>query len=105
MSKLVSVAQLKVGDVFEFVVAKPDDPRAAERSGASHCLVIRAPSVNMAANTCFFRYRREESAPGAPAHGESTHSFNGPPDLKVALPGTEPDEPPAAKPAHSAKPA
>jgi hypothetical protein len=92
MSKLVSVSQLKVGDVFEFVVARPDDPRGgAAPEKSSHCLVIRAPSVNLAANTCFFRYRRDDAAPGAPAHGESTHSFNGPPDLKVQLPGSEPE--------------
>jgi hypothetical protein len=92
MSKLVRVSQLKVGDQFKFLSGRTDGPLTAEE--VSTFEVVRVPAVNLAANTCFFRYRA--AGPGNGSSHQDSQSFNGAPDVQVELPGAEPD---AAAPA------
>jgi len=60
MSKLVSVAQLQLGDRFEFVSFRDD--KFADSPGKDHpnmMVVASVPKVNRTASSCFFRYKSE----------------------------------------------
>jgi len=102
MSKIVSVSQLKVGDKFAFLNGPSSGASSLLNEESKMVYVItRPPAVNLAANTCYFRYQPAGMSDVDVAHGEASRSFNGLPDLQVAIPGAEPDQPPptAMKPA------
>jgi hypothetical protein len=100
MSKIVSVSQLKVGDKFAFVNGQSGGaPSPLNQESKTLFVVTRLPSVNLAANTCYFRYQPADVSADDPASRESSRSFNGLPDMQVRMPGTEPEVvPPAAAP-------
>lgn len=90
--RTLSVHQLREGDKFEFLLegrTSPLDEKFGLRRGAM--VVVRAPRVNPAANSCFFRYRPlDDDSPEA-------HSWNGMADVQVAVLGA----PDATGPANS----
>jgi len=91
--KNTAVEKLQLNDKFEFLSEKSassGDSRFGRASGAM--IVTRAPQVNPAANSCFFRY----SAIDEP-NGES-RSFNGVLGLEVGLLVDKPEPKPTAKP-------
>jgi len=90
--KNTAVEKLQLHDKFEFLSEKsasPGDSRFGRASGAM--IVTRAPQVNPAANSCFFRY----SAVDEP-NGES-RSFNGVLGLEVGLLVDKPEPKPTAE--------
>jgi len=91
MSKIVSVSQLKVGDKFVFVNGQSGGaPSPLNQESKTAFMVTRPPSVNLAANTCYFRYQSAAMSEDEAAHRESNQSFNGAPDMQVRLPDAEP---------------
>jgi hypothetical protein len=90
MSKIVSVSQLKVGDKFAFVNGQSGGaPSPLNQESKTAFVVSRPPSVNLAANTCYFRYQSAAMSEDEAAHRESNQSFNGSPDMQVRLWGTD----------------
>jgi hypothetical protein len=97
MSKIVSVSQLKSGDKFAFLNGPSSGASSPLNEESKMVYVVtRPPAVNLAANTCFFRYQPADMSEADVAHGAASRSFNGLPELKVAIPGAEPDQPAAA---------
>jgi len=79
MSKLLSVAKLKVGDRFEFVSFRDD--KFADSPTKAHpemMVVATEPKVNRVAESCFFRYKSE-------ADPIESRSWNGTSDIEVRL--------------------
>jgi hypothetical protein len=80
MSKLLSVASLKVGDRFEFVSLQSTDRfgDSPTREHPNMMIVACDPKVNRIADSCFFRYRSE-------ANPVETQSWNGTADIQVRI--------------------
>lgn len=100
MSKLLSVAQLRVGDRFEFV-AIGDKFAGSQAKDSEHMMIVaNEPKVNRAANSCFFRYKAE-------ADPIESRSWNGTAEIEVrvftehAPQAAAPPTPPARETAHS----
>jgi hypothetical protein len=79
MEKIQSVSSLKLGDKFEFVADRTDGTKRAVM------IVIRAPAVNLKANSCHFRYQADASPTDAQRKWDDNQSWNGTPDVRVRL--------------------
>lgn len=92
MSKNLTVAALKLGDKFEFLTQNGPE------SKSSVMIVTRNPSVNLAANSCHFRYQPDvpPAADGVRKWDEN-NSWNGTPDVPVRLIEAAPKVEPVAK--------
>lgn len=79
MSKNLPVTALKQGDRFEF------NSNPAEGAKSTVMVVTRDPSVNLAANSCHFRYQPDGAAADGNRKWDENQSWNGTPDVKVRL--------------------
>jgi hypothetical protein len=78
MSKLVTVAELQVGDRFEFVAIGDKFGGSAMSDHPNLMVVANMPKTNRVANSCFFRYKSE-------ADPLEMRSWNGAAEIEVRL--------------------
>ena len=78
MSKLVSVADLQMGDRFEFVAIGDKFAGSPMSDHPNLMVVANVPKTNRIANSCFFRYKSEDDP-------LEVRSWNGAAEIEVRL--------------------